>query len=118
MTGRAKAPSRQFPLLLVAVLMMGLGGLQIWQGDSRPIWSILLRCGMVLALVWMAWPEMVRFRFHRSWPALLGSVVFALTLVLRPKLVPWILAGLVVAWVGNWILRRLVRAFHDPSAGR
>jgi hypothetical protein len=71
------------------------GGLIFWQGQEANS-SILLRAGMVLAAVWVAWPALARV--DRRWlgPALAGLILA----VVRPGLLLWALPAWLV--LGGW----------------
>lgn len=110
-----EARRKSLLLLLAAIALIAVPIIPLWQGSDHQAWSILLRAGIVLGVVWLAAPELRRIRWTRSLPFLVGSAVLAITLVARPKLVPFLLCGLVLAWLGNWILRRFIRSIRNPG---
>ena len=79
---------------LVAVIAVGLclvGALIYWQGNQIS-GGILLRSGLVLGAIWLAWPALVKLNPRWLVPAL-ALLAFAVT---RPGLLIWVVPALLV----------------------
>lgn len=79
---------------LVAVIAAALtvsGALVYWQGNEIS-GGILLRSGLVLGAIWLAWPALVKLNPRWLVPAV-ALLAFAVT---RPSLLIWILPALLV----------------------
>ena len=79
---------------LVAVIAVGLclvGALIYWQGNEIS-GGILLRSGLVLGAIWLAWPALVKLNPRWLVPAL-ALLAFAVT---RPGLLIWVVPALMV----------------------
>ncbi len=79
---------------LVAVIAVGLclGGAAIyWQGNEIS-GGILLRSGLVLGAIWLAWPALAKLNPRWLVPAL-ALLAFAVT---RPGLLIWVVPALLV----------------------
>jgi hypothetical protein len=79
---------------LVAVIAVGLclvGALIYWQGNEIS-GGILLRSGLVLGAIWLAWPALVKLNPRWLVPAL-ALLAFAVT---RPGLLIWLVPALLV----------------------
>jgi hypothetical protein len=75
----------------IAVLLSISGALIFWQGNEIS-GGILLRSGLVLGAIWLAWPALVKLNPRWLVPAL-ALLAFAVT---RPGLLIWIVPALVV----------------------
>ena len=73
------SPSIRWLIAAMALLLSLAGGFIYWQGD-RGGGGVLVRSGLVLGAVWLAWPA-------------LAALAFAVT---RPALLIWILPALLV----------------------
>jgi hypothetical protein len=79
---------------LVAVIAVGLclvGAFIYWRGNEIS-GGILLRSGMVLGAIWLAWPALANLNPRWLVPAL-AILAFAVT---RPGLLIWIVPALLV----------------------
>jgi hypothetical protein len=79
---------------LVAVIAVGLslvGALIYWQGNEIS-GGILVRSGLVLGAIWLAWPALANLNPRWLVPAL-AILAFAVT---RPSLLIWIVPALLV----------------------
>ena len=79
---------------LVAVVAVGLclvGGVIYWQGNEIS-GGILLRSGVVLGAIWLAWPALVKLNPRWLVPAF-AILAFAVT---RPGVLIWIVPALLV----------------------
>lgn len=79
---------------LVAVIALGLclvGTVIYWQGNDIS-GGILVRSGLVLGAVWLAWPALMKLNPRWLVPAL-AMLAFAVT---RPGLLIWVVPALLV----------------------
>jgi len=75
----------------IAVLLSLSGAFIYWQGNEIS-GGILLRSGLVLGAIWLAWPALVKLNPRWLVPAL-ALLAFAVT---RPGLLIWIVPALLV----------------------
>jgi|GEM_PF-4415583 len=110
---------RRTTLLVIALFLTGLGGTQaIALGNEKPFWTILMRAGIALLVVWLAMPELSRWSFARSWQFVAGSLFIGVVLVTRPKLVLFAFAAIVAALLVNFVLKRVAQTLvsrHRPK---
>lgn len=86
-------------LTLAAVLFLFAGG------DSQQVWlSACLRIGLVLVMLWMAWPEIASLTRWVGPVAIVAALILATTVKSFGVLLP-VLIGL---W-GLWIVGRFLR---------
>ena len=75
----------------IAVSLLLVGAFIYWQGN-RGSGGVLVRSGLVLGAIWLAWPALAALNPRWLIPALAG-LAFAVT---RPTLLIWILPALLV----------------------
>ena len=75
----------------IAVLLSLSGALIYWQGNEIS-GGILIRSGLVLGAIWLAWPALVKLNPRWLVPAL-ALLAFAVT---RPGLLIWFVPALLV----------------------
>ena len=79
---------------VVAVITIGLclsGAVVYWQGNQIS-GGVLLRSGLVLGAIWLAWPALSALSPRWLYPGL-AALAFAVT---RPALLIWVLPALLV----------------------
>jgi hypothetical protein len=73
----------------VAVALCLAGGISYWRGNQVG-GGVLVRSGLVLGAIWVAWPALVNLDRRWLWPAL-AALAFAVT---RPGLLIWLAPAL------------------------
>jgi hypothetical protein len=79
--------------LIALVLLVGAVTCYFFNWGSAAIESAFWRVGLVLALLWLALPDLIRVRSKSVLALLLGAI---LVIVVRPKLAPLMLVFCVV----------------------
>ena len=85
------SPSIRWLVAAMALALSVAGAFIYWQGN-RGGGGVLVRSGLVLGAVWLAWPALAALSPRWLIPAL-GALAFAVT---RPALLIWILPALLV----------------------
>ena len=95
----------------VIALSMLLGGLIfLGQPEVAIVWSgLLIRVGPLLAVIWLAYPQLLELR-HKVPSILLGAAITAaLVMAVRPNLGRIIVTLLVVVLVAGFVLKWIAR---------
>ncbi len=77
---------RYWLLLIISVSLMAVGAWLYFTSDAAVLTSGCTRSGAVLFAVWIAMPQLRRFRWTGSMWVFLGLAVSAIVLAVRPKL--------------------------------
>ena len=85
------SPSIRWLIAAMALVLSLTGAFIYWRGNQGG-GGVLLRSGLVLGAVWLAWPALAALTPRWLIPAL-GALAFAVT---RPALLIWILPALLV----------------------
>ena len=95
---------------LLAAIFLALGLFSMWQPTFSPFWEgMLVRVGSLLAVIWLAFPQLSGMR--QKFPAILiGAALVALVLIAaRPNqgrlFIGLLSAALVVTGVLKWLAR-------------
>ncbi len=88
--------------LMAAVALIAAVALWLFQAMASAgshLTYVLLRIGLILGVVWLAFPQVTRLAKTTS-RGMLGLLLGAIVLVaLRPMLIPYVLVALVVGWL-------------------
>jgi hypothetical protein len=79
-------------LVLLVAIVLGASGGVVYARGAQVSGGVLLRAGLILGAVWLAWPALARV--NRQW---LVVVVPAVGLAaVRPALLMWVVPALIV----------------------
>ncbi len=108
----AKSPTRNMQRLLLgicacAMIVVGTIG---WYADSWPVFfNSMLRAGILLFGVWLAYPQMTRGRWRVTVGVGIAAIVVVALLAARPRLIPVVVVFLIVLAALQTIIPRLFR---------
>lgn len=86
--------SRRILAVLVAVCL-GLAAAATWLFDAPTAAGFSLRSGILVAALWLAWPELTRRSFRKF--AVIATA--ALLVILRPR-AAWVVVPAMLIWLG------------------
>ncbi len=72
-------------LLIFSLVLLGVGGWFTYAGDRPVIASACNRSGLILFAVWLAMPQLKQLRWTGSTSFIVGAIICAITLAIRPK---------------------------------
>ena len=79
-------------ILAAGALSLSLAGAYIWWRGNEAGGGVLLRSGLVLGAIWLAWPGLVTI--DRRW--LLPAILLIGLAVTRPALLIWLVPALLI----------------------
>ncbi|MCL2348161.1 MAG: hypothetical protein FWC50_07845 [Planctomycetaceae bacterium] len=92
----------------IVLVIHATGHFERWEG----VRDACIRSAVFTGLAWLAWDDLVKIP---KWFAVVGFIIFA-GVIIRPKLIPYMLLILIPAWLLLKFLRLLAAPLPPPRS--